>query len=68
MVYTLPPNSLFIIVVEEEILELRKRCRKIFSILSCPVKYSVRKISELVEISKSSIHRFNIQHLLHVAD
>ena len=44
-------------MAEEEILELRERCRKIFSILSCPVKYSVRKISKLAEIPKSSVHR-----------
>jgi len=44
-------------VAEGEILELRERCRKIFSILSCPVKYSVRKISELAEIPKSSAHK-----------
>jgi hypothetical protein len=42
---------------EEKILELRERCRKIFSILSCPVKYSVRKISKLAEIPKRSVHR-----------
>ncbi|MBC2695507.1 MAG: hypothetical protein HF982_09595 [Desulfobacteraceae bacterium] len=36
---------------------MRERCRKIFSILSFPVKYSVRKISELAEIPKSSVHR-----------
>ena len=38
-------------------LEFRERCRKIFSILLCPVKYSVRKISKLTEIPKSSVHR-----------
>jgi hypothetical protein len=43
--------------VEEELLELRERCRKIFSILSCPIKYSARKISKLTEIPKSSVHR-----------
>ena len=42
---------------EEEILKLRERCRKIFSILSGPVKCSVRKISELAKIPKSSVHR-----------
>ena len=38
-------------------LELRERCREIFSILSCPVKYSVRRISRLTGIPKSSAHR-----------
>jgi len=42
---------------EEVILESRERCRKIFSILSCPVKYSVRKISKLAKIPKSCVHR-----------
>ena len=36
---------------------MRERERKIFSILSRPVKYSVRKISELAKIPKSSVHR-----------
>jgi len=44
-------------VAEEEILEMGERCRKIFSVLSFSVKYSVRKISKLAEIPKSSVHR-----------
>ena len=44
-------------MAEEEILKLRERCRKIFSILSGPVKCSIRKIGELAKIPKSSVHR-----------
>ena len=33
------------------------RSRQIYSIIKLPVKYTVRKISELTNIPKSSIHR-----------